>query len=204
MRALLTLLALVSLPIYAAGLNDTGMTQCFDGTNLVACTQANSGDAAPHPRQDGRFGRDARAAAGQLTKTGGGAAGFDFTKIANNGSVLPATAILGPNPGDWACTRDNVTGLIWEVKTDDSGLRDKDWAYLWRSAGIIGDAYCGGTLSRCNIDNLVTAVNGANLCGYNTGWRLPFRRELLSIVHHGVWNPSIDTSYFPNTAAMHT
>ena len=27
--------------------------------------------------------------------------------------------------------RDNVTGLMWEVKTDDGGLRDKDWTYSW-------------------------------------------------------------------------
>jgi hypothetical protein len=27
--------------------------------------------------------------------------------------------------------RDNVTGLVWEVKTADGGLRDQKWSYTW-------------------------------------------------------------------------
>ena len=61
-----------------APLNDTGQTLCYDGSALVACTAGNTGNAATHPGQDGRFGRDAAQAAGALPpKTGGGAAGFD-------------------------------------------------------------------------------------------------------------------------------
>lgn len=200
MRALTPLFALYSIPALAGPLNDTGATQCYDGTSLVVCDAASTGDAATHPRQDGRFGRDPQAGANQLTKSGGGGAGFDFTKIANNGSELPATAGMGPNPTDWACTRDNVTGLIWEVKDDGDALRDKDWTYLW---GYLtdGGTGCGGTLTPCNIDNLIAAVNAAGLCGASSGWRLPTRRELLSIVHHGVSDPSIDTSYFPYTVS---
>ncbi|CAK0760499.1 hypothetical protein CCP3SC5AM1_2860003 [Gammaproteobacteria bacterium] len=70
-------------------LNDTGITQCQDGgNNWGTCTATNTGDSATNPRQDGRYGRDAAAAAGQLTKIGAGAAGFDYTKIANDGSEL--------------------------------------------------------------------------------------------------------------------
>jgi hypothetical protein len=203
MRALTPLLVLFSIPALAGPLNDTGATQCYNGTTLTlgACDAANTGDAATHPRQDGRFGRDAQAGANpvQLTKTGGGAAGFDFTKIGNDGRELLATAGMGPNPGDWACTRDNVTGLIWEVKEDGDVLRDKDWTYRW--GATTGGAGCGGTLTPCNTDNLIIAVNTDGLCGHTSGWRLPTRRELLSIVHHGVSNPSIDTSYFPNTVS---
>ena len=54
-----------------------------------------------------------------------------YSKISNSGSVLPDTATLGSGANDWACTKDNKTGLIWEVKTDDGGLRDKDWYYSW-------------------------------------------------------------------------
>lgn len=69
-----TLAALALLPALAcaqptAPLNDTGQTLCYDGTGtLAACTSGNTGNAATHPGQDGRFGRD-RA---PLTKTGGG------------------------------------------------------------------------------------------------------------------------------------
>lgn len=53
----------------AAGLPDTGQDLCDNGSNvLVACTSANTGDTATYPRQDGRFGRDAKAMAGTLTK----------------------------------------------------------------------------------------------------------------------------------------
>jgi hypothetical protein len=43
----------------ATGLNDTGQSLCYDGSTLVACTDANTGDVATYPRQDGRHGRDA-------------------------------------------------------------------------------------------------------------------------------------------------
>ena len=161
-------------------LNDTGQTQCFQaGTPALGpCTQANAGDAGSHTRQDGRFGRDAQAGAGALTKVGAGAAGFDFTKIANNGSELPVSATLGSGSTDWACTRDNVTGLIWEVKTP-ANAND---TFTFADASAVHAA----------------AVNADQLCGF-TNWRVPTRRELLSIVHHGTSSPAIDTTFFPNT-----
>ena len=157
-------------------LNDTGQTQCFDAATggLAPCTAANTGDASSHPRQDARFGRDAQAGAGQLTKIGAGEAGFDFTKIANNGSELPVSAELGSGPTDWACTRDNVTGLIWEVNS-----------FVLFSLADASAVHAA-------------AVNAAQLCGFND-WRVPTRRELLSIVHHGTSSPAIDTTFFPNT-----
>ena len=51
-----------------------------------------------------------------------------YTKMANNGAELPDSAYLGSGATDWACSRDNATGYIWEVKTT-SGLRNqsKQW-----------------------------------------------------------------------------
>lgn len=194
-------------------LNDTGQTSCYDAANAVAtCNAATTGNAGTRPHQDGRYGRDAAQAAGQLpAKTGAGAAGFDFSKIANNGTALAAGATLGTNPTDWACTRDNTTGLVWEVKTT-SGLRSNAHAYTWYSAsnnggnaGNVGTNTCGSTLSaapynnQCNTANYVAAVNAAGLCGA-TDWRMPTRRELLGIVHNGLsTGPMVDTTYFPNT-----
>lgn len=179
-----------SLSLHAAPtglLNDSGQDTCYDGVALVACTAANSGDAAANPRQDGRFGRDAAAAAGQLTKTGAGAKGFDYTKICFNGDAEGSGACTGALVAntaatptgtlstDWACTRDNVTNLIWSLQSGSG-----EWT-----------TYAQTTLP--------TATNTAIRCGYNTGWRLPTRRELLSIVHNGVWSPAIDSAYFPGT-----
>ena len=196
----------------AASLNDTGQSACYDAANIaVPCSATVAGDAGTNPRQDARYGRDAAAGQGKLAKTGAGAAGFDFTKIANNGSALAASSILGSAAADWACTNDNVTGLVWEIKTD-SGLRSRTHTYTWYStaidnggdAGTVGTNTCGGTLAaygnQCNTQNYVLAVNAATLCGAND-WRLPTRRELLSIVHLGATNPTIDTTYFPNTIA---
>lgn len=189
------------IPAAVRPLNDTGMSQCLNsaGTAYEACSAANAGDFTPYPRQDGRFGRDAAANLGQLVKTGGGAAGFDFTPLDASGNVIALTSgIPSATP---VCVRDNVTNLIWEVKTDDNGLRDKDWTYTWyngASGTPDGGDNCSNT-ARCDTDKYVADVNTASLCGYNTGWRMPTRRELLSIVHRGVLNPAIDSNFFPNT-----
>ena len=186
-------------------LNDTGITFCGDtAINTANCTTV-AADGGTFPRQDARYGRDAQAAAGQLTKVGGGEAGFDFTKIANNGSVLPASAVLGSGANDWACTRDNVTGLIWEVKTT-SGLRSQNHTYTWydsnptTNGGAVGTATGGTCFStgRCDTEKFVQDVNAAGMCGA-TNWRMPTVKELEGIVHFGRVNPSLDPDYFPDT-----
>ena len=83
----------------------------------------------------------AKVIAGTVTKTSGATAGFDCTKVANNGSDLEASATLGLNATDWACTRDNVTGLLWEVKTT-SGLRSQDHYYTWYNSDASTNAGC--------------------------------------------------------------
>lgn len=192
---------------HAAGLNDTGQTTCYDDT------QAVTPEPSTHPRQDCTMGRDAAAAAGVLTKVGGGSKGFDYTKIANDGRELPADAVLGAaGASDWACTRDNLTGRIWEVKTDDGGLRDRDWTYTWYddihpdnnggNPGSLGSDTCGATLSngQCNTQAYVAAVNAVGLCGFND-WRMPTSDELQGLVDSGIPYPGpvVDSAYFPNT-----
>jgi hypothetical protein len=143
-----------------AQLNDTGQMQCFDSAGAtVNCTD----DAGTHPGQDGRFGRDARAAAGQFAKACGGAAGFDFCMLDTNGAFAA--------PADAQCAIDQATGLIWSTQT----LGASDWA----DANAAGASYVR--------------------CGISTGWRLPTRRDLLSIVDHGTTAPAIDGNAFPGT-----
>ena len=191
-------------------LNDTGIDTCYDAAAPQSCAITTD-----YSRQDGRFGRDPAFADGKFVKTGAGDASLDYTKIANDGSELPADATLGGGPGDWACTRDNFTGLVWEVKTDDGGLRDKDWLYTWYYAdssdnggdpGNTGGDTCGGTLgTECNSDAFAAAVNATSLCGYDD-WRLPQGNELVGLVDFrivalaGEGTPAtIDPDYFPNT-----
>ncbi|MBB1125684.1 DUF1566 domain-containing protein [Thiospirillum jenense] len=197
--ALVLFTAVTAAPAHAA-LNDTGITACSDGTTAFSplCP------IAEFPRQDGDYGRDAEAIAGTLIKTGGGDAGFDFTKISNSGAELPADAQLGNGPNDWACTRDNVTNLIWEVKTDDGGLRDQDHNYSWYDSnstdGNLG-TNSGGVCfesGRCDMEKFVYDVNSTELCGFSD-WRMPTVKELGGIVHLLRIGPAIDDVYFPNT-----
>jgi hypothetical protein len=156
-------------------LNDSGQTQCNNGTAMVACDAATTGDASPRPRQDGRFGRDVAGPA----KVGGGAAGFDFTKVCMNGTLNCATAAntgAAPASTDWACTQDNTTNLIWSLYSGSG-----DW-----------------TTARTTLPN---AANLQSRCGAGNPWRLPTRRELFSIVNRDGRSPSIDSNYFPATQA---
>jgi len=99
-----------------------------------------------------------------------------YTKLDADGNDLPDLAT------DWAMVRDNVTGLIWEVKTDDDSVHDKDSTYTWQDAQ----------------DDFIAELNTQQFGGYSD-WRLPAVMELSSIVNRGTYSPAIDTGYFPNT-----
>ncbi|WP_422845230.1 DUF1566 domain-containing protein [Acidovorax sp. M2(2025)] len=172
-------------------LNDTGQTSCYDtGNNPVACDAASAGNNSALPHQDGRYGRDAANAAGTLAKTGGGDAGFDFSCVLWNGMVVNSpscTGTLVPNTTgaasstpstDWACTKDNVTGLVWSFQTPY----------------VTGDALDSPFLAN-------PGHNSDGRCGYSSGWRLPSRTELAGIAHRGRTGPSIDTNYFPGAVS---
>jgi len=188
-------------------LNDTGIV--LYGTPSTAGTQSNSleatdPNAATPAQQDAAHGRDAQAQASTLAKVGssstngGKSNGFDFTKIDSTGKPLPADAV------SWDCVLDNNTGLMWENKTDDNGLRDKDHTYTWYNtdttnnggnAGTANGGICSGGTG-CDTQKYVTDVNAIGLCGY-TNWRMPTVDELQSIADMGRNSPAIDPSYFP-------
>ncbi|MFI3136279.1 MAG: DUF1566 domain-containing protein [Methylococcaceae bacterium] len=171
-------------------LNDTGITACGnESSNDFACPKYS------YPGQDAELGRDATH-----NDDSDGHAGFSFTKISSTGAVLPASA------SSWSCVQDNVTGLMWEVKTDDNSLHDKDWTYTWyesdntKNGGTTGKQN-GGSCSHtsiCDTSGYVQAVNAAGWCG-KKDWRMPRRGELRGIVALGYPDRRIDVDYFPNT-----
>ncbi|MEK6545569.1 MAG: DUF1566 domain-containing protein, partial [Nitrospinota bacterium] len=66
---------------------------------------------------------------------------------------------------------DNVTGLTWQKEDDNI---ERAW------------------------DNANTYCDDLTLGGYSD-WRLPSDMELMSIVNYGIYNPAINTTYFPDT-----
>ncbi len=195
---------------YSLPLNDTGVTGFF---NAVA--EMNE-EPVDYPGQDARFGRDVTH-----NDDSDGHAGFSFTKLGSMGNDLSASAL------EWSCVRDNVTGLIWESKTDDGGIHDKDELFSWytsdesffipwanrekpsaltvykkqKNKSIQCKDYISGVeASYCNTEAYTERVNSVGLCGLNQ-WRMPDRRELISLLNSGRIDPSIDVEYFPYTAS---
>ncbi len=161
-------------------LNDTGITWGGDYSsgNNTTCT---SNIASP---QDCQQGRDFTH-----NDDSDGHAGFSFTKLDASGNPLAASAT------SWACVKDNVTGLVWEVKTDDGSIHDKTNNYRWGGVTHQGTNY---GIYYNDWDALVNGTNSEALCGF-TDWRVPITQELMSIVDNSRYNPAIDTDYFPNT-----
>ena len=206
-------------------INDTGIVLCGDyafgysgaHNNALDCAATGAGTAIdgvdqhgdPVPAgQDALFGRDADPADNDSSD---GHAGFSFTKLDANGDPLAIQSgdwQAGGNTEEgtyWHCVRDNVTGMVWEVKTDDGGLRDSGWTYSWHDSdpdsnggdqGLASADECSAGV-RCDTASYVQAVNATQLCGYSD-WRLPDTEELLSIVSKDRISPAVDTAFFPN------
>lgn len=174
-------------PRYTAtvALNDTGITACRGaGADALPCPVTG------FPGQDAESGRDRTS-----NNNADGHAGFSFTKLSASGNPLPATV------ASWSCVRDNVTGLIWEVKTSDGSIHDKSNTYRWGGKTAQGSGY-GVYFSDWN--TLVDGSNAEKLCGFSD-WRLPTRLELQSLVSYNRLPPApaIDGNYFPNTINTH-
>ena len=195
--------------ISPVALNDTGVTRCADQLD-----QDLNCPVATHLSQDAENGRDVT-----LNDSSDGNAGFSFSKLDSNGQIQGASAT------SWDCVLDNVTGLIWEVKTPvvepratvagAFNLRANTNNYTWYDAsrpsasgdrGVENGGVCYGADS-CDTAGYVAAINNAALCGFND-WRLPTREELHSIVDYSQDEPGpmLDTDYFPeasNSDAVH-
>jgi len=167
-------LTLFTAGVWAAPVPDTGQVLCYNVAGAVI--------TCPLPGQ-ALYGQDANYSINTPS----------YTKLDGSGSVLPDSAM------SWVMVRDNVTGLIWENKTVDGTIHDKNKTYTWYdptnpNPGTQGD----GTDTKDFLD----ALNSARFGGYSD-WRLPTVKELTSIVNHGIPypGPTIDTGYFPNAVS---
>jgi formylglycine-generating enzyme required for sulfatase activity len=147
-------------PVFAEPLPDTGQTKCYNEVGEIPCP--NPGE--PYYGQDGNYLINPPS----------------YTKLDANGNDLPDSAT------SWVMVRDNVTGLIWEVKTDDGSIRDRDDQYVWSDTQ----------------DVFVAQVNAEKLGGHSD-WRLPTIQELSSIAALGQYDPAVNETYFPNTVSSY-
>lgn len=138
-------------------LPDTGQTGCYNN---------NQRQTIPCPEEGGDFyGQDATYETNPQS----------YTKLDASGNDL------GDDATEWFMVRDNVTGLIWEVKTADN----KDETRTWEEAE--------------------TYVNDLELGGFSD-WRLPTVKELSAIVKRDSEGSgdewfAINRTYFKNTAS---
>ena len=164
---------------------DTGQTCCYNEDRNIAC---------PSPGE-AFYGQDASYTTNPMS----------YTKLGYSGVELPDTATLADG---WIMTRDNVTGLIWEVKQNQDGVKnyddphDADNQYTWYDSNPETNGGDAGTPGDgTDTEDFVNALNAENFGGYSD-WRIPDIKELDSIFDlfflHSSW-PTINTNYFPNT-----
>ena len=127
-----------------------------------------------------------------------------YVAVGDDGSVL------AERPASWPCVLDQYTGLMWEVKTDQPGLHNRNNTYSWFDPnedhgseevdyrGTPDGGQCAG--STCDTWELVKAVNLEGYCGHND-WRVPLRDELGSISDPRKLRtpPTTNLVYFPDT-----
>ncbi|TMO57991.1 hypothetical protein CWC21_01695 [Pseudoalteromonas phenolica] len=174
---------------FSSPYNDTGVTFAGDypETNLASC------DLQSGFNQDCSNGRDSMT---DLPKTGTGNASFDYTKLDTQGQPLSV------NAAQWQCVRDNVTGLVWEVKSpgNTGGIQDSSFSYSWYDESLpdYSTADNGECDDNCDSQSYLNKLNTQKVCGFDD-WRLPNKIELQDLVHYGNSQPSIDRDFFPNT-----
>ena len=137
---------------------DTGQTTCYNNSEKITC---------PQPGQ-AFFGQDASYTINPSS----------YTKLDVNGNALPDSAT------SWSMVRDNVTGLIWEVKTDDGSIHDRDNRYTWQEAQ----------------DVFAQSLNSSRFGGFSD-WRVPSMKELTYLVDYGTYNPAVNTDFFHYTGS---
>jgi hypothetical protein len=95
----------------------------------------------------------------------------------HDGDIGAGAPLAYMDNGDGTIT-DLNTGLMWEKKSDDDSIHDKDTTYTWDQA----------------FTTHVAGLNGANFAGHDD-WRVPNYKELVSILDLEKNNPSVDPAF---------
>jgi hypothetical protein len=162
---------------------DTGQTKCYDDSQEITCPQPGE----PFYGQDAQYITNPQS----------------YTKLDENGNELPDTA------SEWVMVRDNVTGLIWEMKQDRDGVpnydnpHDADNTYTWYDSNpATNGGNPGAPGDNTDTEDFINALNAEQYGGLSD-WRIPTVKELSFIHNIDNYAPCIDTNYFTNTVSAH-
>jgi hypothetical protein len=106
--------------------------------------------------------------------------------VPDDGTVQAGATLNYQDNGDGTIT-DLNTGLMWEKKSDDGDLHDKDNIYRWSGNG-----------SQETIWDWLDDVNAEGGTGFanHTDWRIPNVKELQSIVNYEVTpSPAVSSAF---------
>ena len=174
-------LTYVELP-YSYPIPDSGPTKCYDNDSEIPC---------PNP-DESFYGQAGNYTINEMS----------FTKLDNNGNDLPEDS------PQWVMVRDNVTGLIWEVKQakdmvqDYDNPNDADNTYSWYDTDFsnnLGNE--GSDNDGKNTQKFIEQLNEKRLGGFND-WRMPSPQEIESIANLAMNNPAIDLNFFPGSMSL--
>ncbi len=157
-------------------LPDTGQTKFYDNKREICC---------PSPERV-FYGQDAHYTRNR-----------SFTKLDSAGNDLSDSAM------GWFMVRDNVTGLIWEIKRNRDlvenydDLHDADNRYTWYDSNPATNGGNPGTAGDgTDTEDFIAAMNaGTGYCG-RTDWRLPTVNELFRLTDLNHSYPAIDDTFF--------
>jgi len=150
------LLCLTANTLFSWPIPHTGQTKCYDNKKEIPCPE--NGEA--YYGQDAQYIKNKRS----------------YTKMDKNAQPLSNSA------RHWVMVKDNVTGLIWEVKTTDGSIHDKNKKFTWEAAQ----------------NAFIRQLNQSRFGGFSD-WRIPTIKELAAISNKGKYKPAIDEAFFPNT-----
>jgi hypothetical protein len=103
--------------------------------------------------------------------------------------------------------RDNVTGLIWEQKTNKNNVKnysdphDADNTYTWCDTNSNTNGGNAGTCGTNDTMDFLVTLNNTNYGGHND-WRLPTIKELATLVNLGRYDPAIDPVFAATTQLL--